>query len=56
MNSLTNISSDTGNALAQVQQVHEPVDLQDITFCTLGFWGFKVLLAAPDFKAQSSLL
>ena len=24
----------TGNALARVQRVHEPVDLWDITFCT----------------------
>ena len=28
-----------GNALARVQQVHEPADLWDITFCTSWFWG-----------------
>ena len=28
----------TGNALAQLQWVHEPVDLWDITFCTRRFW------------------
>ena len=27
----------TGNALAQVQRVHEPADLWDITFCTRRF-------------------
>ena len=32
-------SKDPGNALAQVQRVHEPVDLWDITFCTRRFWG-----------------
>ena len=30
-----------GNALAQVQRVHKPADLWDITFCTHWFWGFS---------------
>ena len=30
----------SGNALAQVQRVHELVDFWDITFCTRRFWGF----------------
>ena len=28
-----------GNALAEVQRVHKPADLWDITFCTRWFWG-----------------
>ena len=27
--------------LAQVQRVHKPADLWDITLCTRWFWGFK---------------
>ena len=30
-----------GDVLPQVQWVHEPADLWDITFCTYGFLGFK---------------
>ena len=32
---------DPENALAQVQWVHKPVDLWDISLCTRGFWGSK---------------
>ena len=34
-------SKKAGNALAQVQRVHEPVDLWGITYCTRIFWGFR---------------
>ena len=41
----------SGNALTRVQQVHEAVDLWDITFCRL-----LVPLKPADLEAQSSAL
>ena len=34
MISFSTAQTETGNALARVQRVHEPADLWDITFCT----------------------
>jgi hypothetical protein len=41
-----------GNALARVQ-LHEPIDLWDVIFCTCRFLDFKYYVLAPaDFEAK----
>jgi hypothetical protein len=45
-----------GNALAQVQWVHKPADLWDITFLRPMILRILVICAHANFEAQSSHL
>ena len=46
----------SGNALAWVQRVHEPVDLWDITFCSRIFWGPELSSIKKDCTRSSKFL